>query len=181
LSGSRCWLACSFLLRCGLLRCGLLRCGLPRCGLLRCGFGSRFDRQLHLALFADCILRLWVQRQFRSLQESRTCLRGEIALLGRVDRSGVVGRTRCPVSARERFRHASSELCHLRHCCIGGVLRGDGLPGWLHFGLLLHDFRGLDCRKNQGGCTLNDFQALGQKRRVSVVEMNVVGGGIPCV
>src|SRR5271170_4207395 len=46
LSGSRCWLACSFLLR---------------CGLLRCGFGSRFDRHrsLYLALFADLILRLW--------------------------------------------------------------------------------------------------------------------------
>ena len=68
-----------------------------------------------------------------------------------------------------------SALRHLRECCIGGVLRGGGLLGWLLFGRNLHDFRCLDCRENQGGCALNDFQALGQKCRVSVVKMDVVG------
>ena len=28
---------------------------------------------------------------------------------------------------------------------------------------------------------MNDFQALGQKCRVSVVKMDVVGGGVSCV
>jgi len=60
-------------------------------------------------------------------------------------------------------------------------LRGGGLLGWLLFGRNPHDFQCLDCSENQGGCALNDFQALGQKCRVSVVKMDVVGGGVSCV
>jgi integrase len=79
-----------------------------------------------------------------------------------------------------KVRRAGSALRHLRECRIDGVLRG-GLVGWLLFGRSLHDFRCLDRRENQGGCVLNDFKALGQKCRVSVVKMYVVGGGVSCV